>query len=169
MATLRLPHQSMEKQRLLSLEGTSMQSFKLIRIAAVFTGLLAIGHTLGAPWIPANSGMAAVIEQSMHAAHFNVMGSERSLWDFYVGFGASLSVYLATNAVVLWQLAAIAKADLGRARPMLFSFALSSIVASIVLFRFFFAAPIVLSLLATLCVVLALARRPRSASATVTQ
>jgi hypothetical protein len=132
-----------------------MQPFKLIRSAAVIAALLAIGHTLGAPWIPAHGDRAASISQSMKTTSFHAMGTDRTLWEFYVGFGATLSVYLLTNAVLLWQLGTIAKDDAARGRPLLLTLALSSIAGSVVITRFFFAAPIVLSLGVALCAVAA--------------
>lgn len=138
-----------------------MQPSRLIRIAFVFAALLAIGHTLGAPWIPASPDEAASISQSMKTTHFAVMGTDRTLWEFYIGFGALISLYLATNAVLLWQLGTVAKTHVASARPLVLTLAVSAVLGTILSIRFFFAAPIVLSAGTAIFAILAYAKARR--------
>ena len=40
----------------------------------------------------------------MQSTHFYIMGSSRTYWDFYVGFGLFVSVFLLLAVVLAWQL-----------------------------------------------------------------
>lgn len=73
----------------------------LYRIAAVLIVLLGLGHTIGYPWSDPAWGVDL---HAIQAPHFNVLGSSRSYWDFYVGFGLSVSVLLLLPAIAAWQL-----------------------------------------------------------------
>jgi hypothetical protein len=46
---------------------------------------------------------------AMKALRFDAMGSMRTYWDFYFGFGVFLSANLILLAAVMWQLAALAE------------------------------------------------------------
>ena len=127
----------------------------LLRAAAVFALLFAIGHTMGAPWTPATGVAEKALIESMKLLHFDAMGAERSYWDFYYGFGASITVYLAAQAAILWQIAGMAKTDAQRVRPMLVTLLVSFLLISALTLKYFFVAPLVLS--AIICVLLALA------------
>ena len=80
-----------------------------LRTAAVIALLLAIGHTAGYPWMPANDPASLAIVAGMRGGHFDVMGLTRSYFDFYVGFGWLLSVYLFGHGILYWLLAAVEK------------------------------------------------------------
>ena len=90
-----------------------MKPFILLRITSVITLIFAIGHSLGGmeSWSP--MGDTEVLK-AMKAFRFNAEGVTRTYFDFYLGFGLILSVYLFLQAVLLWQLAALAKTRLGR-------------------------------------------------------
>lgn len=78
-----------------------MKSHTLLRIASVLTLLLCLGHTLGAPWTPTGSPEALALVETTRTLHFDVMGTSRSLLDFYRGFGYSLSICLFAQAILL--------------------------------------------------------------------
>jgi hypothetical protein len=81
--------------------------------------------------------------KAMKAFRFNAEGVTRTYFDFYLGFGLILSVYLFLQAVLLWQLAALAKSDALRLRPLLVSFFLASVVSAGLSWKFIFAVPAV--------------------------
>jgi hypothetical protein len=67
----------------------------LLRIAAAITLLYCAGHTMGMPWTPATGPQEAAVLDAMKTTRFDTMGTVRTYWDFYFGFGAAISVYLA--------------------------------------------------------------------------
>jgi len=119
-----------------------MKPFILLRITSVITLIFAIGHSLGGmeSWSP--MGDTEVLK-AMKAFRFNAEGVTRTYFDFYLGFGLILSVYLFLQAVLLWQLAALAKSDALRLRPLLVSFFLASVVSAGLSWKFIFAVPAV--------------------------
>ena len=119
-----------------------MKPFILLRITSVITLMFAIGHSLGGmeSWSP--RGDTEVLK-AMKAFRFNAEGVTRTYFDFYLGFGLILSVYLFLQAVLLWQLAALAKSDALRLRPLLVSFFLASVVSAGLSWKFIFAVPAV--------------------------
>ena len=133
-----------------------MKSWMLLRIAAVLTLLYCAGHTMGMPWTPSTGPQEVAAIEEMKSSRFDVMGSARTYWDFYFGFGAIISGYLAAQAVVLWQLAALAKHDWVRVRPIVAVFFVSFVVNAILVSMFFFVVPLVLAIAIALCLGFAL-------------
>ena len=130
-----------------------------LRISAVIAGLLAAGHTLGGLkyWSP--MGENAVLK-AMRDTQFETMGVNRSYLDFYMGFGHSLSVAEFMLAVILWQLASVARTDARRMRPMIAVIAMANIVSCVIAWHFIFPLPalFLLALVATLTVSFVVAR-----------
>lgn len=138
----------------------------LLRIAAGVCLLTAIGHTLGAPWTPATGTAASAVIGSMKALQFSAMGTDRTYWDFYYGFGVSISVYLFAQAIVLWQIAAVAKSAARQMRPMMLTFLASNLISGAITWKYFFAAPLILTFATAACIIAAwLAAGRRTASA----
>jgi hypothetical protein len=132
-----------------------MKPSLLLRIAAIITLLFFAGHTSGIPWTPAvGPGELPVIE-AMKSHSFEALGSTRTYWDYYFGFGVIISLYLLLQAVVLWQIAALAKHDAVRLRPIIASFFVAFCVNALLAFKFFFFIPVVMSVV--IAIVLALA------------
>jgi hypothetical protein len=119
-----------------------MKPSLLLRIASIMTLLFAAGHTAGglSSWSPA--GETDVL-RAMRSFHFDAAGVSRTYLDFYLGFGLIIGIYLLTQAVVLWQMASIAKADAFRVRPLIGTFLLASAVSAILSWRFIFLVPVV--------------------------
>ena len=134
------------------------QPWILLRVAAVVTLLYCVGHTMGAPWTPAIGAREAAVIDAMKSVRFDVMGSSRSYWDFYVGFGAVISGYLALQAVVLWQLGALARIDAARVRPIIAVFFVAFAVNAILVWVYFFAVPLILAIVIAACLGLAFVR-----------
>ena len=83
-----------------------MNSTLFYRIAAVLLVLFAAGHTLGFRQVDHKWGVDAALA-SLRSIHFDAQGFGRTYWDFYVGFGLFVSVFLLFAAVAAWQLAGI--------------------------------------------------------------
>jgi hypothetical protein len=91
----------------------------------------------------------------MRSFHFDAAGVSRTYLDFYLGFGYMVGIYLLTQAVALWQLASMAKADPIRVRPLLGSFFLASVVSALLAWRFIFLVPVVSFTAVAICLGLA--------------
>jgi hypothetical protein len=131
-----------------------MKAPLLLRIASIITLLLAVGHTSGGLsfWSPAGD---TVVLRTMRSFHFDAGGVSRTYLDFYLGFGFIIGVYLLAQAVVLWQLASMAKADPIRVRPLVGSFLLASVVSIFLSWRFIFLLPVVSFTAVAVCLGLA--------------
>ena len=68
-----------------------MKASTFYRVAAVLLLLFDAGHTSGFPWSDPKWGVDL---GSMRSTHFYIMGFSRTYWDFYVGFGLFVSVFL---------------------------------------------------------------------------
>jgi hypothetical protein len=125
-----------------------------LRISSIVSLLFAVGHTLGGrrAWSPVGENEVLA---SMRTVHFDVQGVSRSFLDFYRGFGYSLTVFLLLQAVLLWQLAAIARTQAQTVRPLVASFAIASVVGGLIAWVFLFPTPAVFSALLTACLIIA--------------
>jgi hypothetical protein len=125
-----------------------------LRISSVISLLLTVGHTLGGmeSWSPL--GETEVLA-SMRTFRFDVEGFSRSYLDFFRGFGFVLSVFFLLQAVVLWQLATIAKTAPRQVRPVIGAFALAAVAILIVNWSFLFAVPVIFQAALTGCIAVA--------------
>jgi hypothetical protein len=130
-----------------SLEAT-MRASVFYRIAAVLLLLLDAGHTAGYPW---SDPAWAVDLGPMRSTHFYVLGFDRTYWDFYVGFGLTISVILLLAVVLAWQLSSLPPESLARMRGTAWTFALCFAAITVLDWKYFFIIPIVFSILITLC------------------
>jgi hypothetical protein len=142
-----------------------MRTFTLLRMAAVIMFLYFAGHTLGAPWTPGEAPTDIAVVNAMKTDHFPVIGVERSYWDFYFGFGLVISVMQLLQAVLLWQLATLAKTDAARLRPIIAVFCVSLFINAVLGWMYFFAIPLVMALLIAICLLLAFVSARRTAVA----
>lgn len=128
----------------------------LLRIASIITLLFAVGHSMGAPWTPVNEAAPASVVEAMKSVSFDAMGSRRTFWDFYFGFGVSISIYLFAQTAVLWLVATLAKAQPDAARPFVVVLLIAYAVNIYVTWQYFFVIPLVLSIVMVTCLALAL-------------
>lgn len=117
-----------------------------LKSASVVSGLLFLGHTLGMPWAPDRSPQGASVVAAMKAVRFPVMGVERGYWDFYEGFGLTVSLFLLAFTVLLWQAAAISSRSPAAARPIIATALAAFLGMAILEALYFFAAPVILTL-----------------------
>lgn len=131
-----------------------MTSSLFYRIAAVLILLFAVGHTVGFLQSDPSWGVDSLLS-SMKSIHVNIQGFSRSYWEFFVGFGLLVSVFLLFAAVLAWQLGGVAAEALARMRVIAWAFALCFAVITVLSWRYFFALPLVFSILITVCLSLA--------------
>src|SRR4029077_6140150 len=125
-----------------------MKASMFYRIAAVLLLLFAAGHTSGFPW---SDPTWAVDLGSMRSTHFYIMGFSRTYWDFYVGFGLFVSVFLLLAVVLAWQLGGLPPETLALMRGTAWAFALCFAAITVLSWKYLFIIPIVFSIVTTLC------------------
>jgi hypothetical protein len=140
-----------------------MNPTRFLRIAAVLSLLYCLGHASGAPWTPDTGPAGVATVAAMKSDPFDALGSQRTYWDFYVGFGWIISAYLLLQAVVLWQLGALAKTG-APVRPIIAAMLVFCLVNAALAWRYFFILPIVFTIAIATCVVLALVTQSRRPS-----
>jgi len=142
-----------------------MKSAIFLRIASIITLLYFAGHTAGMPWTPAVSPGEVPVLEAMKNHSFVAEGFRRTYWDFYFGFGVIISAYLLVQAIVLWQLASLAKTDPLRVRPIMASFFVAFIVNAVLAWQYFFAVPVVMAVAISVCLALAFVTAGRTTAA----
>jgi len=132
-----------------------MSTSVLLRCASVVSALIAAGHGLAGfdDWSP--QGQNDVL-RAMTTVRFEVLGISRSYLDFYRGFGHTITILLAAQAVLLWQLAAVARTDPARVRGMVGTLAVAAVACGLVAWKFIFLVPAALSALLAACLLAAL-------------
>jgi hypothetical protein len=133
-----------------------MRTVLFLRIASVLTLIHAALHTIGSVFGGASPGAQQAAVTAMKANEFVAMGVTRTYWDFYMGLGLTVSVFLTVEAVVFWQLGLLAKSDALRLRPVLAAFLVGYLCVAMVSYRYFFAAPVITEILIALCLGLAI-------------
>lgn len=130
-----------------------------LRISAVISLLFTIGHAVGGLkyWSPMGDNP---VLQSMRATRFATMGTNRSYFEFFMGFGHALTVSQIVQTILLWQLAMLARSDALSVRPLIAVIALGTLAGGIISWRFLFPIPALfcILLLASLAAAWAMAR-----------
>ena len=108
-----------------------MKTRLALRLASILMFLFAVGHSMGGmkSWSPAGDND---VLRAMQSVHFNAAGVSRTYLDFYTGFGWTLSIFLLLQAVLLWQLATIAKTDPRSVRASIASFFVATLASAVV-------------------------------------
>ena len=141
-----------------------MKASLFYRIAAVLILLFDIGHTVGFLHHDPEWKVDSLIG-SMKSIHFDIQGFSRSYWDFFVGFGLFVTVFLLLAAVVAWQLGRLDAETQARVRGIGWSLAICFIALTSLSFRYFFSLPLIFSIVIAVCLVVAawLSARPSPA------
>ena len=138
------------------------KSWIWLRIASIVTLLYCAGHTMGIPWTPATGPAEAPVLAAMKSAQFDAMGATRTYWDFYFGFGVTISLLLLLLACVLWQLAALERRKPGTTRPINAAFCIAFIANAFIAQQYFFIIPVVMTLMIAACFAVAFYLSPRA-------
>jgi phosphoglycerol transferase MdoB-like AlkP superfamily enzyme len=127
---------------------TVMQPRRLLRTAAVLTLVHALLNTFAGllSGISRSQDEMAVLS-AMKALRFDAMGSLRTYWDFYFGFGLFLTVSLLLLSVLIWQLAALVDAEPGKVRPLIAALCIGFLAFAVLSALFFFIAPVAIEVL----------------------
>jgi len=125
-----------------------MSSTLYLRIASVLTIIHAILHTVGGVLSkPRNGATEIAVIDAMKSQSFNVMGSMRTYWDFFYGYGWLLGLALLVEGILFWQLATIAKTNAAQLRPIIALFCVNFLVTTVIAWKYFFIAPAVTEIL----------------------
>lgn len=122
-----------------------------LRIAAVLTFIHAVLHTIGGVFGKVDPGPAAIAVAAMRSNQFLLMGHMRSLWDFYHGMGLAATISLTAEAVLFWQLGALAEHNARRLRPILVTFLVAYGALAVNSNTYFFIGPVVTEILIAAC------------------
>jgi len=125
-----------------------MKASVFYRIAAVLLLLFDAGHTSGFPWSDPQWGVDL---GAMRSTHFYIMGFSRTYWDFYVGFGLTISVFFLLAVVLAWQLGGLPPESLALMRGTTWAFPLCFAAITVLSWKYLFIIPIVFSIVITLC------------------
>jgi hypothetical protein len=125
-----------------------MKASTFYRAAAVLLLLFEAGHTSGFRWSDPAWGVDL---GSMRSTHFHIMGFSRTYWDFYVGFGLFVSVFLLLAVVLAWQLGGLPPEPLALMRGTAWAFALCFAGITVLSWKYFFILPRFLTTVTTLC------------------
>ena len=131
-----------------------MKASVYLRIASVLTLIHAILHTVGGVFGKPAPGTAAMVVATMQANRFRVFGVTRSYGDFYLGLG--ITIFLLVGAVLMWQMAGLAKNDAARLRPMMATLMVGFLAFAVNSCLYFFLAPVIVEVLIALCLGLAM-------------
>jgi hypothetical protein len=127
-----------------------LKASTLYRIASVLLLLFAAGHTVGFLQTDPKWGVDSLII-AMRSIHFDVYGSNRTYWDFYVGFGFTVSIFLVFSAVLAWQLGSLPAGNLASMRGTAWALVICFGALTILNLRYFFIIPMVFSIVILLC------------------
>jgi hypothetical protein len=133
------------------------------RTASVLLLLFAALHTFGFRQVDPQWGVDSLISL-MRSIHFDILGTNRTYWDFFVGFGFFFSIFLVFTAVLAWQLGGLPRQTLAVMRGTAWALVICFAAVTIVDFRYAFIVPIVFSSLIFLCLTAAawLSAKPAS-------
>jgi hypothetical protein len=131
-----------------------MRASLFYRIAAVVLVLFGLGHTLGFRQNIPEWGAGPVI-QTMQSVHFNAQGFNRTYWDFFSAFGFYFSIFLFFAAVFAWQLGSLPTETSAHVRGAAWALATSLAAVTALTWNYGFTTPLVFSVVATMCLILA--------------
>ena len=120
------------------------------RIASVLLVLFAALHTFGFRQVDPQWGVESLIS-SMRSIHFDIMGTQRTYWDFFVGFGLFFTIFLVFTAVLAWQLGGLSRQNLAIMRGTAWALVICYAAVTVLAFQYAFVVPIVFSVLIFLC------------------
>jgi len=124
------------------------------RIASVLLFLFAVGHTVGFRQVDPAWRVDSLLG-SLRTTHFEVQGFGRTYWDFYVGFGLFVTVFLVFAAILAYQLSRLPAETLASMSGVAWALAVCLVAVTILSWLYFFAAPIIFSAVITLTLIAA--------------
>ena len=98
--------------------------------------LIAVGNTFVFRRTYPTWGVDAVVG-AMRNTRFEIQGLNRTLWDFYMGFGLFTSVFLVLAAVLAWHLSGMSRDQLRAASFIMWTFAMCLLGISVLSWKYF--------------------------------
>jgi hypothetical protein len=123
----------------------------LYRVAAVLLILFAVAHTLGFSQPPDPKWGADGVVASMRSLHFDVQGSSRTYWDFFMAAGLSIGVLYLFAGILAWQLGSLPAETRSRLRGVAWALALAFAALTVVSSIYLFITAVVFSGVVALC------------------
>ena len=145
-----------------------MKPFILLRIASVLTLIHAALHTIGGVFGTPPPAAAQVVK-AMKTVFFPAMGVTRSYWEFHMGLGLAVSIFLTMEGIVFWQLGTLAKTNAKQLRPILATFLVAYFALAVNSWEFFFSGAVITEMLIALCLGLAIWKAPSVGKLPATQ
>jgi len=134
-----------------------MKASNWFRALAVILSIFTLGHTVGTIRAITAAPEEAAVIAAMQGYRVPVMGFLRTYWEFYRGFSITISVLLATLAVIAWQVGSLSQRNPRAALPFAMTALIACTANAIVSFMYFFTAPMVLSSVAVICAAIGVA------------
>jgi D-alanyl-lipoteichoic acid acyltransferase DltB (MBOAT superfamily) len=143
-----------------------MKAWIWFRALAVILAIFTLGHTVGTMSSITKGPEEGAVISAMQGLRLPVMGFIRSYWDFYRGFSVTITVLFAVLAVVAWQLGSMSRRNPEAALPIATTLLVGCIANAVVAWKYFFAAPMLMSAATVICaaVGVALLKRGRRAA-----
>lgn len=126
-----------------------MSASLLYRISSVLLVMFAIGHTIGFRQVDPGWGADAVVN-GMRSVSFEVQGFNRSYWDFFTGFGLTVTVFLLFAAILSWRFGSMSHESLSAIPIERWSLAICFVLIAGLTWRYIFLVPGILSTLVAL-------------------
>jgi hypothetical protein len=133
-----------------------MMTSILLRIASVTALLQGVAHTaMFVSATPRHGARELAVVEAMKMQRFDFLGSLRSYWDFYFGYGLFAAFNCFIEAVLFWQLARIAATHPSLVRPIVALFCVANVGYACLAGMYFFVTPIVPDVVLAVCLALA--------------
>jgi len=107
--------------------------------------LASLGHTfLFLTYTPSHGPQETAVVAAMKSARFHFgWPASHSYWELYFGYGLFVAISCFVEAVVLWQIATLAKSDPSRIKSMVAMFFFGEAGYAVLMYKYFFVIPIV--------------------------
>jgi hypothetical protein len=125
----------------------------LYRVAAALLLLFAVAHTFGFSQPPDPKWGVDALVGSMRSLHFDVQGSSRTYWDFFMAAGLSVGVFYLFAGILAWQLGGLPAETLARMRGVTWAFGLCFAVITVVSWIYLFLVAVIFSAVVALCLI----------------
>src|SRR5260221_4077859 len=110
---------------------TVIKAWTSLRIAGGLLAFFAVGHTIGTLNAGAPDAAGQGVVDAMRSYHFQIMGSTRTFWDFYLGLNILLSANLAALTIMSFQLASLSRTNPRSALPLVVSLGLVCVLLAV--------------------------------------
>ena len=129
-----------------------MKASRLYKVSAALLALFAIGHTIGFWQVDPHWGADTVVG-GMRSVSFEVQKFNRSYWDFFMGFGLTVTVFLVFATVLAWRFGSMSPEQLAAMTVERWSLAICFVFVAALTWKYFFLAPDILSTVGALTLI----------------